>query len=214
MKTLLKRPSMFGVMLGMVAMALSLTPSLIPRGWVQQAVIAALTFISGYAVGVGLNALWRYLQLPVIPRARQARVTWILLGVAALVLLYAVVRSLGWQNNVRETVGLDPLDSTAPLRMILLAVLLSAFLLLVLRVLGWLGGRVIALTNRIIPRRVGRVIGIGLAVLVIFFLINGVLIRAVFDALDATYSVANSGNYDNVSPPTSPLRSGSPESLV
>ena len=214
MKTLLKRPSMFGVMLGMVAMALSLTPSLIPRGWVQQAVIAALTFISGYAVGVGLNALWRYLQLPVIPRARQARVTWVLLGVAALVLLYAVVRSLGWQNNVRETVGLDPLDSTAPLRMILLAVLLSAFLLLVLRVLGWLGGRVIALTNRIIPRRVGRVIGIGLAVLVIFFLINGVLIRAVFDALDATYSVANSGNYDNVSPPTSPLRSGSPESLV
>jgi uncharacterized membrane protein len=212
--TLFKRPSLIGIMVGMVLMALSLTPSLIPRSWTVQAAIAALSFLCGYGIGVGLNALWNYLQLPDIPERHQQRISRILLIGAALFLLYFVYRSLGWQNNVRATVGLEPANSIDPLRMLLLSVVLSALLLLVLRLLWWLAQQIVDLANRIIPRRLGQVIGVAIAALVIFLLINDVLIRTIFDVLNATYATANSQNYANVSPPTSPLRSGSPDSPV
>lgn len=213
-KTLFKRPSLIGIVVGMALMALSLTPSLIPRSWTVQAAIAALTFVCGYGIGVGINALWRYLQLPVIPQAQQARISWILLAGSAVFLLYFVLRSLGWQNNVRETVGLDPANSIDPLRMLLLSVALAVLLLLVLRLLWWLAQEIIDLANRIIPRRLGKVIGAAIAALVIILLINDVLIRTIFDILNATYATANSQNYANVSPPTSSLRSGGPDSPV
>jgi uncharacterized membrane protein len=213
-KTIFKRPSSIGIMLGMVFMALSLTPSLIPRAWTVQAAVAALSFLCGYGIGVGLNALWRYLQLPAIPQQYQLRISWVLLAISGLFLLYFVFGSLGWQNNVRQTVGLDPVQSADPLRMILLAAALTVLFLLVLRFLWWLVAEILRLTNQFMPRRVEQVIGITVAALVIFLLINDVLIGSIFDVLNATYAATNDQNYANVSPPSSSLRSGSPESLI
>ena len=124
-ETIFKRPSRIGIIFGMVFMAYSLTPSLIPRSWAEQAAIAALSFLCGYGIGVGITALWRYLQLPVVPKAYQSRIAWILLAAAAIFLLFFVYRSLGWQNNVRQTVGLGPAKSVDPVRMLLLATVLS-----------------------------------------------------------------------------------------
>jgi uncharacterized membrane protein len=160
LRMLFKRPSLIGMMVGMVLMAFSLTPSLIPRTWTVQAVIAALSFLCGYGIGVGLSALWRYLQLPTVPAEYRARISWILLAICALFLLYFVYRSLGWQNNVRQTVGPEPSASVDPLRMVLLAAGLIVFLLLVFRFLGWLAAAIISLAGRFICRRVGRAIGV------------------------------------------------------
>jgi uncharacterized membrane protein len=209
-----KRPSSIGILFGLFFMALSLTPSLIPRSWTVQAAIAALSFLCGYGIGVGLNGFWRYLQLPTIRQEYQQRISWTLLAASAIFLLYFVYRSLEWQNNVRQTVALEPADSVDPWRMLLLAIALIACLLLVIRLLWWLAREIVQIANRLIPRRVGQVIGIVAATLVIVLLINDVLIRSIFDMLRSTYSLANGQNYDNVSPPTSALRSGSPDSLV
>ena len=172
-ETVFKRPSRIGIIFGIVFMAYSLTPSLIPRSWVEQAAIAALSFLCAYGIGVGITALWRYLQLPVVPKAYQSRFAWILLAAGAIFLLFFVYRSLGWQNNVRQTVGLGPAKSVDPVRMLLLATVLSAILLLIFRSLWWLARGIVRLVNRLIPRRVGQVIGIAIAALVVFFLING-----------------------------------------
>jgi uncharacterized membrane protein len=213
-KDIIKRPSAVGIIVGLVFMALSLTPSLIPRPWIPQAAISALSFLCGYGIGVGLNALWRYLQLPTIPRQHQRVWELLLLAISGIMLLYYMYRSLAWQNNVRETVSMPPVDSAHSIRVVLLGAVLAILLLLFFRLLWWLAQTVVRVVNRFIPRRVGQVIGILLAIWLIVILVNGVLVQAIFDALNSSYALTDSTNYDNVMQPTSPLRSGSPESLA
>lgn len=214
-RTIIKRPSSVGIILGTILLGISLTPSLIPRTWIQQAVIAAVSFISGYGVGVGINALWRYLELPTFPPGQpRKRATQISLAVSGVILVYFLFRSLAWQNSLRQLVGLEPVDSTYPLRMILLAAVVAAILLIFFRFLSWLAQTAVRLITKVLPHRYGQVIGILIAGLLIVFIVNGMLIGAIFDGLNATYSVRDGTTYENVVQPTSALRSGSPESLA
>ena len=201
-------------MVGLILMAFSLTPSLIPRSWAQQAVISALSFVSGYGIGVGLNALWRYLELPVLPQRYQKRTTQILLAVSIATLLFYLYRSLAWQNALRQIVELEPVGTTHPLGVALLATALALLLLLIFRLLWWLAQATVALISKFIPRRIGRVLGIVVAIGLITLLVNGVLLRVVSDALNSTYALRDSSTYANVVQPTSSLRAGSPESLA
>lgn len=207
-------PSAVGILAGVILFAVSLTPSLIPRTAVQQAAISALAFVTGYGIGAGINALWRFLELPPVPQHRQARWTQLLLASSGVILIYFLAMSLPWQNSVRRTVSLEPVDSTHPLQILLLTVVLSAVLLLFFRLLGWIGQTIIRFVTRFLPRRYGQVIAAALAVWLIIILLNGTLVRFISNTLNATYSLADSGNYDNVTSPTSPLRTGSPDSLV
>lgn len=213
-REIVNRPSALGVIVGVIALALSLTPSLIPRTWVQQAVISALTFLCGYGIGEGLRSLWVYLGLPTFSPPNDRRASIALFVASGAILVFFMFRALAWQNNVREMVGLEPVSSAHPIQTVLLALLLSAVLLIVLRFLWWLGQLVATWISRAIPRRVGRVIGVALGIVVVVMLLNGVLFRTVSNALNTTYSLRDGENYDNVYPPTSPLRSGSPESLL
>lgn len=213
-KTLTTRPSATGIVLGTVLMALSLTPSLIPRTWIVQGAIAALAFVCGYAIVVGLAALWRYLELPTLAPRTEARLAWVLLAAAALVLVYALMRALPWQNNVRQTVGLDPVDSAYPMRTVLLAVTLAAVLILVARLIWWLVQVIVRIVNRYIPRRVGQVLGAAIAIVVVIMLLNGLLVDTISSALNSTYALRDNETYANTTMPTSDLRSGGPNSLV
>lgn len=214
MKNILRVPSIIGIILGTLLMAVSLTPSLIPRPWLDQVAISALSFVCGYAIGVLLSALWRYLELPSIPQRAQR---WAVLGtilISGLVLLSFAFRMLTWQNNLREVVEMEPVDSVYSVRVVLLAAALAAVLILLFRLLGWLGGVIIGFVMRYLPQRYGRVLGILLVAVLYAALFNGVLLRYVANVANSAYVLQNNANYENVAPPTSALRSGSPDSLV
>lgn len=213
-KAIFRRPSLLGTAIGMAFMALALTPSLIPRTWTIQAVVAGITFIVGYGMGVGGSALWQYLGLPAIPHAHQRTATLAALGSAGALLAYFLFRMAGWQNEVRQMVGLAPVDSAYPLRTLLLAAVVIAVLLIFFRFLAWLIAKVTHLIAQFVPQRIGRVLGVAMGLLLVILLINGVLVDSFFNALNATYSVRNSQNYDNVFQPTSTLRAGSPDSYL
>ncbi len=120
MKRIFSKPSTVGVIFGTVLFAVSLTPSLIPRSWIQQAIISALSFMCGYGIGVGLNALWHHLELPTIPAKYQKRISQLFLAAFGILLLYFLYRTLTWQNNVRQMVEQEPISSAYPLRTLLL----------------------------------------------------------------------------------------------
>ncbi|WP_062306585.1 alpha/beta-hydrolase family protein [Demequina subtropica] len=94
-----------GATVGLIAVALSLTPSLLPRPAWGQGFVSGLAFAVGYGIGV---VAWRgiaRLSRGRLPAAAEAQV-WIvaLIGLvgAAVIMPFAI----GWQNSVREAVGM------------------------------------------------------------------------------------------------------------
>jgi uncharacterized membrane protein len=213
-RTVFKKPSIAGIIFGTILFSISLTPSLIPREWTAQGVISGLSFVCGYALGVGFRALWRFLELPTIPERHQKRATLISLAVSGIILAVFSYMALGWQNSVRQMVEQDPVDSAHSIRVILLAAAVAAILILAFRILWWIGSAIVRFVSKYIPHRYGQAIGIILALLFVVFLVNGVLLQTIADAANASYALTDNGTHPNVEQPTSTLRTGGPESLV
>jgi len=215
-----------GVVIGLVFLAFSLTPSLLPRPQASQGVISGLSFAIGYGLGVALWALtrrlvpWRHTLL----RQWGWPVLGILLVTGAVILAPFVV---AWQNGIRTTVGLPTIPgySWVQLFAVALAVALVAMAL----------GRGLRLAYQRAERRSGplvrRVTGpnasqhertIAIVTDVTSFVAVALAVAAIIVAtivvglhlLDRGWSASNEHPDPALSPPTSSLRSGGPGSLV
>lgn len=103
-----------GVVVGVVLLVLSLTPSLLPRPAVFQGVITGIFFAVGYFLGTSLALIARQ-PLAWRPGPRAIRLTWLLLGIAlALAAVPLGLAVLSWQNEVRAAVEMPPLDAVDP----------------------------------------------------------------------------------------------------
>ena len=94
--------SFFPFYLGLALFAASLTPSLIPRGWLVQGVLGGVVAALGYMLGRLLQTLWRAVELPVL-RGQAATVVHLLAGVpVAVFLIFCLARARDWQNGIRS----------------------------------------------------------------------------------------------------------------
>jgi len=94
--------------LGLAFAAMSVTPSLVPRGWVLQAALVGVCAVTGYGLGAFLGWVYRSLELPDLPNGVR-RVVWRVLGLAALVgLPVAAWVGRGYQSEQRELLGMEP----------------------------------------------------------------------------------------------------------
>ncbi|MEE4638367.1 MAG: alpha/beta-hydrolase N-terminal domain-containing protein, partial [Wenzhouxiangella sp.] len=66
--------SVVGVIFGTLFFAFSLTPSLLPRPFAIQGLLAGLSFAAGYGLGVAAVWAWRYLELPLASRRWTTRI--------------------------------------------------------------------------------------------------------------------------------------------
>ncbi|MEM9844865.1 MAG: alpha/beta-hydrolase N-terminal domain-containing protein, partial [Pseudomonadota bacterium] len=109
--TFFARVSLPSLMLGLVFFALSLTPSLIPRGPVVQGLLGGVVISIGYLLGRIIALFWQALDLPQI-RGRPARIFAAILGLITLALaVWTVTSSLDWQNALRAKMGMDPAEA-------------------------------------------------------------------------------------------------------
>lgn len=53
-----------GLLVATLFFATSLSPSLVPRPFMMQALLSGVALAAGYAVGVFLHWLWHYMELP------------------------------------------------------------------------------------------------------------------------------------------------------
>src|SRR5688572_7818190 len=117
----------------------SLTPSLLPRGWVLQGLIAGVTAAIGY--GVGVTVAWFVAELTESRLSAGFRHrAWQVLAVAGA-LLCAVMLWLGagWQRDIHELMGLDAASGYTSVGIIVLAVLTFALFVAIGRGIRWLG---------------------------------------------------------------------------
>ncbi|CCH88208.1 Conserved membrane protein of unknown function [Modestobacter italicus] len=210
----LPRGTWSGTVGALVLGCCSLTPSLLPRGWVVQGVVTGITAAIGY--GVGVTVAWFVAESTEGRLSAGARRrAWQVLAVAGpLLLLGMLVLGARWQREVHELMGLDPPSGWSSVGVVVLAVLLSALLVAVGRGVRRLARWLARVVGRVLPRRLARALGVlGAAVLVVF-LVNGVLFQGLVEGMNSAFSVTNGDTKEGSVRPTGPERSGSPGSLV
>ena len=209
------RFSRTGLVVGALFLAAAMFPSLVPRpAWAQGAIIG-ITVAFGYGIGAGLEALWRYLQVPAIRGRGRTVVVVVLVGLVAWAVLRETWRYVGWQNDQRALLGMPPIGPGDWPVMALIAVVVLALLLVLARGLRHLVTRLIRLLGRILPARLSIVLGVAGTIVLIWLLVSGLLVNGFFAAANAMFAPRNDINKSGVTgPPTSELRSGGPGSTV
>ena len=203
-----------GTAVGLVFLFLSLTPSLLPRGPLFQGLVSGGAGAVGYALGVFSVWLVRYMRSkdtsPPAPRW-----AWTVLVAAGLVgLVVMIFRFHSWQDDVRDLMGVPRLGFwDYPL-----AAAISVVTLFVLVEIGQLVGRLVRFlvrqVDRVAPPRIAAVVVVALLLALTVALLNGVVVRFAMSTINKTFAAVNDETDPDNPAPTSPLRSGGPESLV
>jgi uncharacterized membrane protein len=206
--------SVLPLLAGLLLVAASLTPSLVPRDWVMQGALAGVSMAAGYVATQFLLALWRTLEIPVL-RGRAATIAHAVIAVPVLiVLLRCVALSSAWQDSIRSRMHIPPLDSANTTRMLVLAagVFLSLFVL---------GKAVQGLFDllrlrlaRYIPATSANVLGLLLAGTFLVILTRDGVVNGAMRIADSSYVAAQHLTDPNLDPPTEPWQSGGPGSVV
>ena len=193
---------------------LSLTPSLLPRAWYLQAVMSAVTAAIGYGVGLFLGWVARSL-IPWRPSAvvrRWAR--WAL--VVAAVVLIPLFGFLGaeWQHQIREIVDASQPSEANYILVVVLTVLLTTLLILAARGIRAVVRLIARLVGRFIPHRAVAAAAVVVICALLVLLANGLLSRAALGTANSIFGAADSGTAAGINQPTTPMRSGSLDSLI
>ena len=115
------------MVIGALFLAASLTPSLIPRSFLLQGVLAGACFAIGYGVGAALLRLWAYLAAA---DRRPAPAPQRHLGRGRARRAPSWSPSPGarpeWQNSIRERVDMPPVHTGHPLEVMAIAAVVVA----------------------------------------------------------------------------------------
>ncbi|MGI9644832.1 MAG: alpha/beta hydrolase [Ilumatobacteraceae bacterium] len=203
-----------GLVVALLAFCVSLTPSLLPRGWLFQGVVSGVSMAVGYGSGSAGSAIIRRFVNDE-PDERAKFFAWRGLAVATP-LLVALFLWLGnrWQDDLRGLMGMPSLPNYHWVSIVLLSIVLALILLVLARLVRGGTRLLIRFGARFVPPRVAQVGGVVVSLLLLVGLINGVILDGLVSSANSTYSVVNDGTTSLVTPTTSELRSGGPGSLV
>ncbi|MFD7075806.1 alpha/beta hydrolase [Nocardioides sp. NPDC059952] len=189
----------------------SLTPSLMPRTALFQALLTALCMLAGYGAGALAGWLVRSCGGRLAGRARV--VAWrVLAGVAGIGTLIVLGLSLRWENQVRDLVGVDRVGVWHLVLTVLFTAVLFVLLLGVSRGIRALGGSIGRFVGRFLPAAASSVIGGLIVAILIYELAIGVGGNRLLGALDSSFATINEEFSTDVPPPETPELTAGPAS--
>ncbi len=177
----------------------------------MQGAVSGVALALGYGFGAGGSALWHYLQIPTL----RGRVRRVVLAVLVLAVALAQWRFVGWQNDQRRLFGMEPISPAEWPVLALVTLLVATLLLVVARALRLRFRTMIRWFRRMLPERLANVLGVTLALLLVWGLVSGVLVRGFWAGANAMFAPQDLINKSGVEhAPTSALRTGGPGSTV
>jgi uncharacterized membrane protein len=212
-RRLLRPLSLPGLVAGLVFMAASLVPSVLPRPWYVQGALIALALAIGYGVGSAIAAPWHPLRRGTTDR--PSRTTLYLAPAAPLGLVtWMLIVHFRWQTDIRALMDMER-EVWPYLTLATVAGLVGGpVLVLIGRGVGWSLERFRRLLVRVMSDWLA-VLSITVVVLVgivVFF--DLVVASWAIPALEAAHRSSDRSFDLGVDPPESSLRSGSAESLI
>lgn len=212
MRTYFAAKSLLGLVIGTAFLAASLTPSLAPRPPVLLGALAGASFAMGYLLGLILLNLWLYMGFSL--RRPPHRATVAIMVLCALIAAAYLWLSIDWQNDVRIVLHMEQLSrwqliETAGVAIIVFVVLFAA----AIAVRG-IFRRITRLLDRYMPRRVAILLGVVLAILLSWTILNGLIFRTGLHVADSSFRELDALIQTDLSPPASPLQTGSSASLI
>ena len=211
----LQRYAYAGMVVALVFLWFSLTPSLLPRGPLFQGVVSGGSAAVGYCLGVFFTWLVRFMISRDEPWRSAGRVAWLALAASAVVgTSLMLVWFSSWQAEIRDLMGVDHLRWSAYPTIAVIGLVVFFLLMSLGQGFGSAVRWCVRQLNRVAPPRISAVIGAGVVVVVTVFILNGVIVNYSMQALNASFAAANEETKADSAPPTSSLRSGGPGSLV
>jgi uncharacterized membrane protein len=205
------RPSFAVVPAGLIFLAASLTPSLLPRPWYLQGVVSGVAIALGYGVGATLGALsgWGRRASNPSPALRIG-----VLVAASLLVVWAIVVHYRWQVDVRRLMEMERGVALYIAAALPTALAASYVLLLTARLVrnGFRGH--VRLLQRVMPRIWAIVAGL-VSTLVFAVIAFDVLIAdRLVSVINQAYLESDRRFDVDVRQPSSPHRAGGPGSLI
>jgi len=207
-------PSFTGFFLGFLFFVLTFTPSLVPRPPIFQGLLGGLAFFIGYAVGHGGALLWRYLELPEVPRPWWRAANIVLALACAIAAAIYIPQTTAWQDEVRGRLNMPPAETSNLMQVILVTAVVAILLMLLARLL--IGGirAASAIVYRWVPRRIAALLGAVIFTVLLVVVVNGTLVSATISAIDRAQALVDVTNPPGASVPTEATRSGGPNSQI
>lgn len=203
-----------GLLLGALFFSAALTPTLVPRSYLTQGVLAGACFAIGYAAGVLWRWLWHYLELPE-PSSRIRSIANALVAVACLLVVIVFLwRAAEWQNSIRTVMKMEAVETAYPLKICAIALITFFALLALARLFKLMSHFVSTHIRRFVPRRVANALGLLLATVLFWSIANNLLIRTAFRTLDSSFREFDALIEPERPQPTAPGKTGSTASLV
>jgi len=203
-----------GLALGTLFFVASLTPTLIPRTYLTQGVLSGACFAVGYGIGVAWRWLWTYMELP---EPRERLLLSLKIAVAAACAVIAILFlwwAAEWQNSIRRLMQLEPVTSGHPVEVCFIAIATFLVVIALARLFKGISRWFSERLGRFVPRRVSKVIGFAVAILLFWTMANGVLFRYVLHLADSSFAAVDALIEPDRPQPESPLKTGSSASLV
>lgn len=208
--------NLFGVVGGGLGFASALLPSLVPRPALFMGLLAGIGFMVGYGFGILAQKVYYWMLDKKIPSEYNHRTTMIVVWLLGLLMIVFGVLANIWQDEIRELVGEVPRSSSGFLLMAIGFMITTTLLLAISRGVKSLFAVSVRQTKKIkrLPRRVSAIVGSLVAVVLLLLIVDGVFLSTVRQLANNYFRELNEQTDDGAVRPVSPLRSGSPDSLV
>jgi uncharacterized membrane protein len=203
-----------GIVLGTVFFAAALTPTLVPRSYLTQGILAGGCFAIGYAAGVFWRWLWHYLELPTASARVRLAVNRLVAAASLCIVVAFLWQATAWQNSVRSAMAMEPVESARPFKLCAVALIAFVAILGMARLFKLVARFLATRIQHLIPRKVANVIGVLAAAILFWAIANDVLVRTAFRVLDSSYREYDALLEPSRPQPTDPGRTGSALSLV
>lgn len=215
-RALFAAPSALGMVFGALAFMAAMTPSLIPRTGELQGILGGLCFALAYGAGALLVSLWRWIfELNEAERPRLSSPIFMFCFIlSAGIIAWSLSQVTQWQNDIHAAMAIAPVETARPFTILGVGLLLAAVLILLGRLFRRLWRILAAQFETFVPRRLAVVIGLCLAFGAFWLVGNDVVLGRILAALDETYAKIDGLMPADEAPPSDPLKTGSPASLV